>query len=127
MGLAVSRHTVRRCLDCCSFFCLVKYYGTGECFLFKIEGERVAVESEEEQTENDSDDRSAADGRTCSSETVAESRTLMEGNMTAFGWTGMNMYLQYSDSKGIAMGGGGADASFGIFIGEDFLTGSTGK
>ncbi|CAN0571424.1 unnamed protein product, partial [Ectocarpus sp. 12 AP-2014] len=51
----------------------------------------------------------------------------MEGDMTAFGWTGMNMYLQYSDSKGIAMGGGGADGSFGLFIGEDFLTGSTGK
>ncbi|CAM9103018.1 unnamed protein product [Ectocarpus sp. 13 AM-2016] len=103
-----------------------QYYGTGECFLFKIEGERVSVESEEEQTENDSDDRSA-DGRTGSSETVAESKTLMEGDMTAFGWTGMNMYLQYSDSKGIAMGGGGADGSFGLFIGEDFLTGGTGK
>ncbi|CAM9542926.1 unnamed protein product, partial [Ectocarpus sp. 12 AP-2014] len=61
------------------------------------------------------------------SETVAESKTLMEGDMTAFGWTGMNMYLQYSDSKGIAMGGGGADGSFGLFIGEDFLTGGTGK
>lgn len=39
----------------------------------------------------------------------------------------MNMYLQYSDAEGMGMGGGGAEGSFGLFIGEDFLSGSTGR
>ncbi|CAN0076656.1 unnamed protein product [Sphacelaria rigidula] len=37
----------------------------------------------------------------------------------------MNMYFQYSDDVGIGMGGGGG--SFGLFLGEDLLTGTTGK
>lgn len=47
------------------------------------------------------------------------------GNVTTYSWTGMNTYFQYSDAGGIGMGGGGG--SFGLFLGEDLLTGTTGK
>eukprot|EP00752_Nemacystus_decipiens_P008772 g7827.t1 len=91
-----------------------QYYGTGECFLFKIDGERITVASDNPEGDDDSDDGAAT-------------KTLVEGEISAYGWTGMNMYLQYSDAEGMGMGGGGADGSFGLFIGEDFLSGSTGR
>lgn len=52
---------------------------------------------------------------------------VMDGEITAYPWTGMNTYMQYSDCAGLGMGGGGEEASFGLFIGDDFLSGSTGR
>lgn len=99
-----------------------KYYGTGECFLFKIDGERVTVpndhHSDGEDSGDDDDDGAA---------TATTTKTLVDGEVSTFGWTGMNMYLQYSEAAGIGMGGGGVEGSFGLFIGEDFLSGSTGR
>lgn len=91
-----------------------QYYGTGECFLFKIDGERVTVPNDDPEGDDESDDGGTA-------------TTLVEGEVSAYGWTGMNMYLQYSDAEGMGMGGGGAEGSFGLFIGEDLLSGSTGR
>lgn len=93
-----------------------QYYGTGECFLFKIDGERVTVPNDDPDDDDDDD----SDGGTAT-------KTLVEGEISSYGWTGMNMYLQYSDAGGMGMGGGGAEGSFGLFIGEDFLSGSTGR
>lgn len=96
-----------------------QYYGTGECFLFKLEnGERVAV-----KTGSDAD----SDGGSDTGSPGGSVKNLMEGAIATFGWTGMNMYLQYSDGAGLGMGGGGMAGSFGLFVGEDFLSGSTGK
>lgn len=97
------------------FFRKKKYYGTGECFLFKIDGERVTVPNDDPDGD-DSDDG-----------TGAGTKTLVDGEMSTYGWTGMNMYLQYSDAGGMGMGGGGVEGSFGLLLGEDFLSGSTGR
>lgn len=108
-----------------------KYYGTGECFLFKINGERVPVEHGYASTSGDGDGGGGggdggSDGTGSDGDGDGGVKTLMEGDMTTYGWTGMNMYLQYSDAAGMGMGGGGVEGSFGLFLGEDFLSGSTG-
>lgn len=51
-------------------------------------------------------------------------RALLEGDVTTYGWSGMNTYFQYSDEVGVGMGGGGG--SFGLFVGDDLLSGTTG-
>lgn len=88
--------------------------------MFKIDGERVPAEAEPGGGAED-DDSGEGDN------TSGESKTVVDGEIAAYGWTGMNMYLQYSDGEGLGMGGGGAEGSFGLFVGEDFLSGSTGR
>lgn len=44
--------------------------------------------------------------------------------VSKFGWSALNSYFQFSNGHSIGMGGGGG--SFGLFVGEDFATGSTG-
>ena len=92
-----------------------QYYGTGECFLFRIDGKRVP-----------SSDEDSASGSDCGDGANSEGKTLVDGDMTMYAWSGMNTYLQYSDGNGIGMGGGGAEGNFGLYVGEDFLSGSTG-
>lgn len=86
--------------------------------MFKIDGGRVPAE-----TEPDGDDDDSGEGDNAS----GDSKMVVDGEIAAYGWTGMNMYLQYSDGEGLGMGGGGAEGSFGLFVGEDFLSGSTGR
>ncbi|CAM9363095.1 unnamed protein product [Ascophyllum nodosum] len=90
-----------------------QYYGTGQCFLYKIEGGRTPCES------GDASEESAAD--------AAGGKAAMDGEVVTYQWTGMNTYLQYSDCAGLGMGGGGEEAAFGLFVGDDFLNGSTGS
>ena len=90
-----------------------QYYGTGQCFLYKIEGGRTPCES------GDASEESAAD--------AAGGKAAMDGEVVTYQWTGMNTYLQYSDCAGLGMGGGGEEAAFGLFVGDDFLNGSTGR
>ncbi|CAM9137130.1 unnamed protein product [Choristocarpus tenellus] len=49
---------------------------------------------------------------------------LLDGDVTSYVWSGMNTYFQYSTDNSLGMGGGGGN--FGLFIGEDFMKGSTG-
>ncbi|CAN0414693.1 unnamed protein product, partial [Laminaria digitata] len=95
-----------------------QYYGTGECFLFRIDGKRVSCSGDASASGSDTGDEAEAGG--------GEGKTLVDGDMTMYPWSGMNTYLQYSDGSGIGMGGGGADGNFGLYVGEDFLSGSTG-
>ncbi|CAM9694865.1 unnamed protein product [Pylaiella littoralis] len=108
-----------------------QYYGTGESFLFKINGGRVTAETDKDGPDDNASHTSGGSGSGSGSGDGdggggGGGKTLMEGDMTTYGWTGMNMYLQYSDEAGIGMGGGGVEGSFGLFLGEDFLSGSTG-
>lgn len=85
--------------------------------MFRIVGERIA--------QADTTAGSAADGDTDGARDGA-GKILLDGDIVTHEWSGMNTYLQYSDGAGLGMGGGGAAGTFGLFVGEDFLNGSTG-
>ena len=81
--------------------------------MYKIEGGRTTYES------GDASEESAADD--------AGGKTTMNGEVVSYGSTRMNTYLQYSDCAGLGMGGGGKNATFGLFVGDDFINGSTDR
>jgi hypothetical protein len=83
-----------------------QYFGTGECFLFKLD------DSFRKKNENNL------------SEPV-EGKLQHFDTLTKYSWTGANAFFQYSTKSGIGLGGGGDD--FGLFIGDDFAEGCTGR
>lgn len=72
----------------------------------------------------DEDDTAAQGGNDGATAVAVGNRSLLEGQVKTYGWSGVNTYFQYSDDAGIGMGGGGG--SFGLFVGDDLLSGTTG-
>ena len=86
------------------------FYGGGQALLFK------AVPKKKNSHNNVNSNNSNNDNNN-------------EYELHLYKWTGQNRYVQLCDAnlKRIAMGGGGADGSFGLCVQDDFRRGSTGK
>jgi len=81
-----------------------QYYGTGECFLFKLN-----------QCEEPSNEFAPGSDRMLPN----------FKSLSKYMWTGMNTFFQIGSVDGFGLGGGGDH--FGFYVGEDFAYGSSGN
>lgn len=83
-----------------------QYYGDGQCFVFHFgeqPGDKGLGEGEE-------DDPHCIHHFT---------------SMTQYMWSGLNTYFQWTSDRSLGLGGGGG--AFGLFLGDDFEEGTSGR
>jgi len=94
------------------------YYGTGESFLFKLNGGREQQQQQIQREEEQPQQQHPKNKETAAARAV-------RGGIEVFPWSRHNNYNMMSTETSLAMGGGGG--SYGLFIGENFESGVSGS
>jgi hypothetical protein len=112
------------------------FYGGGQAFLFSLYQDPTFDyngngdgDGDQQDSDNKNTRRHIKTSPKLSSSSLGEGGGHQhEEQVTIYGWTGANTYFQVCDeSKGsFAMGGGGADGTFGLCVEDCFWKGSTG-
>ncbi|TFJ88666.1 hypothetical protein NSK_000235 [Nannochloropsis salina CCMP1776] len=100
------------------------YYGTGESFLYKVRPSHRSQGSSLSISENgifNAEDEEEDLKRPGENEKSSTRRKMIQ----FFPWTRENTYYMLSTENSLGMGGGGGE--FGLFIGDNFLFGSSGE
>jgi hypothetical protein len=90
------------------------YFGNGESFLYSFNKNKKKKESEVE-----------ADNKAAAVEASSSSSSASSLNLEVYPWTARNNLVMLANDEHVAMGGGGG--SFGLYLEDDFRSGSTGS